>query len=73
MPPIYQTKKDCIIQLDFRNSSQSLEQWFSKVRGQAISASQTWTRVQNVPSGSLETRHIYDVVASYHQHSVDGN
>ena len=70
--PIYQTKKDCIIQLDFRNSSQSLEQWFSKVRGQAISASQTWTRVQNVPSGSLETRHIYDVVASYHQHAVDG-
>ena len=28
--PIYQTKKDCIIQLDFRNSSQSLEQWFSR-------------------------------------------
>ncbi len=25
-----------------------------------------------MPSGSLETRHIYDVVASYHQHSVDG-
>lgn len=70
--PVYRTKKDCIIQLDFRNSNQSLEQWFNKVRDQSISASQTWTRVQNVPSGSLETRHIYDVVASYHQHAVDG-
>ena len=45
---------------------------FNKVRDQAISASQTWTRIQNVPSGSLETRHIYDVVASYHQHATDG-
>ena len=58
--------------MDFRNSGQSLEQWFNKVRDQAISASQTWTRIQNVPSGSLETRHIYDVVASYHQHATDG-
>ena len=70
--PVYRTKRDCIIQLDFRNSGQSLEQWFNKVRDQAISASQTWTRIQNVPSGSLETRHIYDVVASYHQHATDG-
>ena len=70
--PVYRTKRDCIIQLDFRNSGQSLEQWFNKVRDQAISASQTWTRIQNAPSGSLETRHIYDVVASYHQHATDG-
>lgn len=70
--PIYQTKKEQILQLDFRSSSQSLEQWFEKVKDQSIAATQTWTRIQNVPSGSLETRHIYDVVASYRQHATNG-
>lgn len=70
--PVYQSGNRYAIQLDFRNSNQPLEKWFNAVRDEAISASQTWTRIQNVPSGSLEPRHVYDVVATYHQHAQDG-
>lgn len=65
--PIYQVGNERIIQLDFSNSSQTLEQWFKKVSHDSISATQTWTRIQNVPAGSSTPRHVYDVVANYSQ------
>ena len=70
--PVLQAGDRQVIQLDFRSNNQSLKQWFDSVKDQSITASQTWTRIQNVPSGSLEPRHVYDVVASYRQHAVDG-
>ena len=49
-----------------------LDKWYAKVKDASLSSSQTWTRIQNVPSGSIEPRHIYDVVASYKQHATSG-
>ena len=70
--PIYHTTNDHIIQLDFQDVPESFEQWLNKVKNEEITATRTWTRIQNVPSGSLEQRHIFDVVASYRQHSDNG-
>lgn len=69
--PVYQAGNQRLVQLDFTNSSQSLAQWFEKVSHSSVTATQTWTRVQNVPSGSLVERHVYDVVASYSQQSAN--
>lgn len=55
------------IQLDFTDSGMTLQEWFAKVNNNAITASHTWSRIQNVPSDSLEPRHVYDVVADYRQ------
>lgn len=57
------------LQLDFSGSQESLESWFYSVRDRSLSATKTWTRVQNVPEGSLEDRHVYDVVAEYNDNT----
>ena len=69
--PIRDTPDGHELQLDFSDCGQTLMQWLAKVRDQSISANQTWTRIQNVPAGSLAARHVYDVVASYHQHPAN--
>ena len=70
--PVQQVGNAQNIQLDFRNSGQPLREWFNHVKDTSISATQNWTRIQNVPSGSIEPRHVYDVVATYHQHATNG-
>ena len=70
--PVYATVNDRIIQLDFQTDSESLEEWFMRVRNNTISATKTWTRVQNIPAGSLQERHVYDIVANYRVETSSG-
>lgn len=58
-------------QLDWSGSPISLSEWAKKVGANDIAATKIWPRVQNVPSGSLEDRHIYDVVAKYKRRNAD--
>lgn len=70
--PIIQGANGKTIQLDFRNSNISLANWLTNVAAKEIYATNIWTRIQNVPSGSLEERHVYDVVACYNQQATNG-
>ncbi|MDO4271727.1 MAG: HAMP domain-containing sensor histidine kinase [Candidatus Saccharibacteria bacterium] len=67
LAPISMSNNNPFIQLDFNNSSRSLADWFGNVKDNVISDSQIWTRIQNVPPGSVEERKVYDVIASYQQ------
>lgn len=70
--PVVVDNNSYVLQLDFSTNGLSLQEWFDRVHNKAISADQTWTRIQNVPSGSLESRRVFDVIASYRQKSVLG-
>lgn len=72
LAPIEHAGNQTRIQLDFTDNGMPLDKWYAKVKDASLSSSQTWTRIQNVSSGSIEPRHIYDVVASYKQHATSG-
>lgn len=72
LAPIYRSLNDQIIKLDFNNSSISLEDWYNEVRLTQVRADKIWPRIQNVPAGSVEERHVYDVVACYERNPSTG-
>lgn len=72
LAPVYKSLNDRIIKLDFNNSSISLESWYNDIKDKETKAQKTWSRIQNVPAGGIEARHVYDVIASYEQHPSTG-
>lgn len=60
------------IQLDFSDTSDSLDQWLKNVSENQISADNIWPRIQNVAPGSTTERKIYDVIAQYKKDSPNG-
>lgn len=72
LAPVYKSLNDRIIKLDFNNSPISLEKWYNEVKDTEVKAEKIWSRIQNVPAGGVEERHVYDVIASYEQHPSTG-
>ena len=59
------------VQLDFTNTTESLDAWLEQVSGHEIEAEKIWSHVQNVAPGQSERR-IFDVIAHYRQDFPSG-
>jgi signal transduction histidine kinase len=60
-----------LIQLDFADVSQSLDNWLESVIGNEIEAEKIWTHIQNVAPDKPERR-VFDVIAHYRQNAPGG-
>lgn len=68
--PVHHGRHNDELALDFSESNQSLKEWFNATHNQSITATRAWTRIKSVPSGD-ESLHIYDVIASYNDATID--